>query len=592
MSDLFLGTRGSQTPRILVIGEAYGMNEDRFQQPFMGESGQELNNMLKEAGINPADCLFTNVINLRPDNNNFKHFLLRTQEARDEKLTPFRGVFPQQTLLTHLQRLHDLISLTKPEIIIALGNWALWAVTDKYRVKNGTKKERTNGYKLISGIDTYRGSMEYTSPNLPRIPVLATYHPAAVLRMWPWRFTAVNDLRRVTEFLRQPLVLRRWGYEPVLRRWLAPDYSTIEAWCEHFLEGRNKNLTLDLETFAGKIHIMGISQPGSTRLVIPFMDVTLTGTKPYYSPSDWRRIYSILRRVLTHPDTRLEGQNLLFDVQYLYNEFAYVPVIGFDSMVAQHLLWPAFRRGLDYMASLYCEFYTYWKEDRKHSLATENLMLGLEYNALDLDYTEEVIEELKRQLAAEPLMQTLFSDRMELVAILLDMMIRGVKVNKNRKRDQSVALLHTMGDLISWLEGAIPAHLKPAGKKGSAPWYASDHKLRELLYENLNLTPIIDKETGEPTLNKDALKRLGFSYPEFKPLFGALALYRSARTFKSTFLDAVLDSDGAWRCSYTITTETGRLSSTENVYDRGGNLANIPRDRDPLDFYNAIEKLS
>lgn len=589
--DLFKFTRGPHTARILIVGEAFGATEERFEKPFMGESGNELKNMLKEAGIDPDECLYTNLINRRPDNNNFKHFLLRTQEARDEKISPFRGVFPKTDLLSAYDDLHRLILQVRPAIILALGNWALWAVTDRIRVKNGTKKERNNGYKLATGIDTYRGSMERTPPSLGSIPVLATYHPAAILRMWPWRFTAVSDLRRVREYLSKPISERTWGRVPSVLRWIAPDASTVEAWCEGFLQAGQEELTLDLETYAGKIHLMGLSSPKSTRIVIPFMDVTKGGTKPFYSPYDWRRVYSSIRGLLTHKQVSLLGQNLLYDAQYLHNEFAYVPRIGFDTMVAQHLLWPALRRGLDYMASIYCDDYTYWKEERKTSLETEDLVLASNYNADDLDYTEDVAEELKRQLHEEGLWH-LFSDRMELVEILLDMMIHGVRVNPALKRKQSVEMMLTMGELIAWMEGAIPDYLKPQGKKGSKPWYSSDTKLRTLLYENLELDPIYDKETGEPSLNKDALKRLGFTYPEFKPLFGAITLYRSARTFRGNFLDAVLDPDDHWRCSYTVTTETGRLASSENVYDRGGNLANIPRDRDPLDFYNAIEKLS
>jgi uracil-DNA glycosylase len=589
--DLFKGTRGPQRARILIVGEAYGATEDKFGKPFMGESGNELNNMLREAGLDPEECLYTNLINERPKDNNFKHFLIRSQEAKDERLVNFRGVFPQHNLLEAYRSLETLIDVVRPSIIIAFGNWALWGLTDTYGVKAGSKKEKNNGYKVISGIDTYRGSMGFTRAGLPRIPVLATYHPAAVLRNWPWRFLVVNDLRRVKEYLQAPLALRSWGRTPERKRHIAPEVHLVEAWCEGFFDLGHTELTLDLETYGGNIHIMGLSTPTSTALVVPFMDVSARGTKPFYPPADWTRIYQALRRLLTDPRVTLLGQNLLFDAQYLYNEFAYIPSISFDTMVAQHLLWPALRRGLDFMASLYCAKYVYWKEDRKVSLATEDILLACNYNADDLDYTEEVAEELKRQLEEEKVTH-LYSDRMEMIEILLSMMIRGVRVNLATKRKQHLGLMYTLQDLINWLEGAIPNYLKPEGKKGSKPWYASETKLRELFYETLNLDPIINKDTGEPTLNREALKRLGFKYPEFKPIFGAITLFRSARVFKGTFLDAIIDNDERWRSSYTITTETGRIASSENVFERGGNLTNIPRDREPLNFYNVIEKIS
>jgi len=184
MTNLFKGTRGPEKARILIVGEAYGATEERFEKPFMGESGNELKNMLKEAGVDPEECLYTNLINARPPDNNMKHFLFRTQEARDEKLTPFRGLYPKPILREAYDNLHRLILHVRPNIILCLGNWPLWAVTDRIRVRNGTKKERNNGFKLAGGIDTYRGSMERSQASLGSIPVMSTYHPAAILRMW------------------------------------------------------------------------------------------------------------------------------------------------------------------------------------------------------------------------------------------------------------------------------------------------------------------------------------------------------------------------------------------------------------------------
>lgn len=599
MEDIFKGTRGPQNARIILVGEAWGAREEQFGKPFMGESGNELKNMLKEAGIDPEEILYTNVVSARPEDNNFRHFLHRTLDARDAKLSLYRGIYPQQILLDGVHRLEALIAHVKPKVIICMGAWAMWAVTDKYHIKAGNKKDGTNGYKLAAGIDTYRGSMEWSRPELGRIPVMSTYHPAAILRMWPWRFPAVSDLRKVRRYLKAPVNERVWGYEPTLRRHIAPEPSLVEAWCEAVLESDNHDLTLDLETYGGRIHIIGLSQPGSSRLVIPFMHVTKEGTSPTYFKSDFVRIYCMLRQLLTKCTVRLVGQNLLFDAQYLYNEFHYVPKIGFDTMVAMHTLWPAWRRGLDYMASIFCDRYTYWKEDRKNSLANESTEDGCLYNALDLDYTEEVAAVLRQCLESEGMTQ-LFSDRMELVEILLDMMIHGVRVNREERRKQSTSMLMTLEDLEHWMEGALPDYLKPAPTRRSSGkrkgenvlWYESDTKLREVFYENLGLTPIRNKDTGAPTLDRDALHQLSLRYPNFAPLFGALTLWRSSRVFSSTFLDATLDPDGMFRCSYTITTETGRLASSENVFDRGGNLANIPRDREPLTIFNAIEALS
>src|SRR3990167_9983799 len=55
--------------RVMLVGEAWGENEERERQPFVGASGQELNKMLHEAQIMRSECYVTNVVNARPPNN-------------------------------------------------------------------------------------------------------------------------------------------------------------------------------------------------------------------------------------------------------------------------------------------------------------------------------------------------------------------------------------------------------------------------------------------------------------------------------------------------------------------------------------------
>ncbi len=54
---------------IALIGEAWGEHEERERSPFVGATGHELTRMLGEAGLRRADCLLTNVFNLRPKGN-------------------------------------------------------------------------------------------------------------------------------------------------------------------------------------------------------------------------------------------------------------------------------------------------------------------------------------------------------------------------------------------------------------------------------------------------------------------------------------------------------------------------------------------
>ncbi len=49
-------TSGPRTARVMIVGEAPGIDEERLGEPFVGQSGMELTRMLMEAGINRHEC--------------------------------------------------------------------------------------------------------------------------------------------------------------------------------------------------------------------------------------------------------------------------------------------------------------------------------------------------------------------------------------------------------------------------------------------------------------------------------------------------------------------------------------------------------
>ena len=57
---------GPSNARIFIVGEAWGANEEHFNQPFVGASGTLLNELLQEVGILRSECFVSNVVNARP----------------------------------------------------------------------------------------------------------------------------------------------------------------------------------------------------------------------------------------------------------------------------------------------------------------------------------------------------------------------------------------------------------------------------------------------------------------------------------------------------------------------------------------------
>lgn len=155
---------GSGTARLLLIGEAPGADEDRSGIPFVGRSGQLLEKMLKAIGFDRNECFITNVLPWRPPGNR----------------TPTEGEIA--VCLPFLKRQIDLVS---PEAIMILGGSAANALLD-----NGEPISRMRGKWL-----------EYKKSDGGKVPVLASFHPAYLLRNSGQKAKAWVDMLRMKQKL-------------------------------------------------------------------------------------------------------------------------------------------------------------------------------------------------------------------------------------------------------------------------------------------------------------------------------------------------------------------------------------------------------
>ena len=139
------GARGAP---LMLVGEQPGDEEDRMGRPFVGPAGRLLRHLLGEAGIDPAVTFLTNAV---------KHFSFEFRGKRRLHKTPMQREIDACNiwLRKEIERVH-------PKVIVTLGTTALRAVV---------------GEKLA--IVSARGRV-LVSPE--GIPVVATYHPSAVLR--------------------------------------------------------------------------------------------------------------------------------------------------------------------------------------------------------------------------------------------------------------------------------------------------------------------------------------------------------------------------------------------------------------------------
>mgnify|MGYP001545082595 FL=1 len=152
---------GAGDARVLFVGEGPGAEEDRTGRPFVGQAGQLLDRMILAMGFTRDETYIANVVKCRPPGN---------RDPKDDEIAACSAFLDRQ------------IELIRPEVIIALGRFAANRLT-------GTEKPLG---ALRGKWSRYKG-----------VPLIATYHPAYLLRTPSDKRKVWDDLKLVLAKLAQ-----------------------------------------------------------------------------------------------------------------------------------------------------------------------------------------------------------------------------------------------------------------------------------------------------------------------------------------------------------------------------------------------------
>jgi DNA polymerase-1 len=260
------------------------------------------------------------------------------------------------------------------------------------------------------------------------------------------------------------------------------------------------------------------------------------------------------------------GQNFIYDTQYIYRHWGFAPRFSDDTMLGHHSCFSALPKGLDYISSLYCPDYIYWKDDGKlwdTSIPEDQYWA---YNGTDCTRTLQCCEAISQSVASLGLGEQ-YDFQQGMFWPVLQAMVRGVRVDRDRRAEFALQLSIELEKRDKWFQFVLGHPLNPRSPK----------QLQELFYEDFAQAKIFNRKTGTVTLNDEALQKIATREPLLRPLVRNISECRSLGVFLSTFVGAQLDRDGRLRCSYNIAgTSTYRLSSSENAFGSGLNLQNIP----------------
>jgi DNA polymerase len=148
----------------MMIGEAPGENEDRQGEPFVGQAGKLLDNMLLSLGLaRGANVYIANILKCRPPGN---------RDPQPDEVAQCEPYLKRQ------------VELVKPKVIVALGRFAAQSLL----------KTEASIASLRGRVHTYEG-----------VPVIVTYHPAYLLRSLSEKSKAWTDLCLALSAYRQQI---------------------------------------------------------------------------------------------------------------------------------------------------------------------------------------------------------------------------------------------------------------------------------------------------------------------------------------------------------------------------------------------------
>lgn len=533
--------------KIMIVGEAPGLQEIQQGQPFVGASGQELSLMLTAAGIMRSSCFITNVCRVRPKGNNIELFFAKSKKAITNEHVEYNGKHVLPPIIEGIELLKKEISLCDPNIIIALGNVAMWALTGQW------------------GITKWRGSQLTTNIDGIERKVIPTYHPAAILRMWSWRQIMIRDLEKVKAEQYSLLYENRPNYYFITR----PDFIEAKAKLHSILSSIEQKptwLSVDIETRFYHISCIGFAWDETAAICIPIMKSGSGEERHYWTLDEEVELITIIRAILTNPNCKVIGQNFIFDAQYIYRYWGFIPNLQFDTMTAQHSLFSNMPKALHFLASMYAKFYIYWKDEGKELSGKVNDDKNWEYNCKDCCYTFEVAMVL-RKLIKEMGLKDVNDFQQSLFLPVLNTMIKGIRCLKETRAEFAVELHDEIAKREQYFIDVLGHPLNPR----------SSPQMQKLFYHDLNQKRVLKRSTRRPSCDNESLSIIAAREPLLAPLCNAISGYRSLSVFLSTFISAPLDADNRIRCSFGISgTETYRFNSKKNAFGSGLNLQNIP----------------
>jgi uracil-DNA glycosylase family 4 len=307
---------------ILIVGQSPDGFAIQTGRPFAHAQETILNNCLHQAGLIRAQVGLTNFI---WDHVKIDKFWKEKRQGRGGSNRIVGNIDPYK------QSLWRIIQQVKPRVIVPLGDLPTYILTKRDK----TTAIRGYPFKLAdTGI--------YVVPSLEPGKMVFGNHE--------WRWYLAHDLRKARRIAENSSAVIEWSQCKLV---IPNNFAEACALLDHV--AKHKLVAWDIEISDFHTSCMGFCYEPRVGISIP-LDMRWTEREEHYL---WVRI----ARILEDESICKIIQNGVFDVQFMYQELGiFVKNYAVDTMTAHHIMYPDFRKSLEFLASIHT-FYPYWKDE-------------------------------------------------------------------------------------------------------------------------------------------------------------------------------------------------------------------------------------
>ena len=351
----FISGSGPSDAKLMIVGDAPNEYDAIKGEPFVGPSGQFVDELLTKAGTRLSQCYKTNVYQKRPPDNKIKFI-------------------PKDEIQKGKEYLWSTIRALQPNCILAFGQLALEAVAGK------------------KSLGDYRGSILQSIDGTPK--VVATIHPANLIRPkgeggigYESRAYVQLDVNRaVQESKTKDLKLPQRVLD------VAKDFRDVHNFIKCY-SNRNR-IAVDIEVKNCIPICVSIAFDPWHAISIPLMNIKEFDPfiPEYQYPDIYEALYNLFQRC------EVIGQNWKFDQVKLDRIGLPTPKFYADTMLMAHVLHPELPKGLAFLASIYTREPFYKNELKEFQWGKTDLKQFFTYNAKDSAVTFEVYNMMIKDL--------------------------------------------------------------------------------------------------------------------------------------------------------------------------------------------------